>query len=111
MARHIVAWTLAAESAPEREAAIAGMRERIGSLVGVVPGLISAELAADAGRTAGNWDVVLVSEHATVADIDAYQVHPEHIRVAAWIRTVVSGRMCVDVEDQGAGISQGRLRG
>ena len=99
MARHIVAWTLAAESAREREAAVAGMRERIESLVGVVPGLLSAQLSADAGRTAGNWDVVLVSEHATVADIDAYQVHPEHLRVAAWIRTVVSGRMCVDVED------------
>jgi hypothetical protein len=99
MARHIVAWRLAAESAREREAAVAGMRERIGSLVGVVPGLLSAELSTDAGRTPGNWDVVLVSEHATVADIDAYQVHPEHLRVAGWIRTVVSGRMCVDVDE------------
>lgn len=99
MAKHIVAWTLAAESQSEREAAVVGIRERIEALVGVVPGLLSAKVSADVGRTAGNWDVVLVSEHASVAGIDAYQVHPEHVRVAAWVRTVVSGRMCVDVEE------------
>lgn len=98
MIRHVVLWKLRTEDPAERAAIIAGMRERFSPLVGVVPGLTSLEILADPGSTAGNWDAGLHSLHVDAAALDAYQSHPAHREVAAWVRERVSDRVCVDSE-------------
>ena len=50
------------------------------------------------GETAGNWDVVLDSDFASREDLQAYQVHPAHTAVSAWIGSVRSERASVDYE-------------
>jgi len=46
----------------------------------------------------GHWDVVLVSEHDSNDDLEAYQAHPAHREAAAWVSTVVNDRATVDYE-------------
>jgi hypothetical protein len=96
MIRHVVLWKLTATEPEQRRSDAEGIRERLTPLVGVVPGLRSLTVGADTGWTDGNWDVVLVSEHDDEAAVAGYQVHPAHVEAAAWIRTVVAQRACVD---------------
>lgn len=98
MIRHIVLWELSADDPSQRERDAAGVRERLEALAGVVPGLASISVRTDVGSTEGNWDVTLVSEHDDEAALAAYQAHPAHVQAAAFIRTVVAGRACVDYE-------------
>lgn len=98
MIRHIVSWTLQADAAEERAAAVAGMRSRLEALVGVIPGLQSLVVRADLGRVEANWDVVLVSEHDDAAALEAYQVHPAHVEAGAFVKSVVRDKSCVDYE-------------
>ena len=97
MIRHIVSWRLAAEDAGQRAADAAGIKERLEALRGVVPAE-RIDVGVDLGETDGNWHVVLDSDFATTAELAAYQVHPRHVEAAAFIRSVVAARGCVDYQ-------------
>jgi hypothetical protein len=96
--RHIVSWTLQAETPETRAAAIEGMRERLEPLVGVIPGLQSLVVRGDIGQVDSNWDVVLVSEHDDAEALAAYQRHPDHVAAGPFVRSVVRDKACVDYE-------------
>lgn len=97
MIRHIVTWRLAAEDAQQRADDARGIKERLEALRGVVPAE-RIEVGIDLGEVEGNWDVVLVSDFATAADLAAYQEHPRHREVLPFMRSVTSARSCVDYE-------------
>ena len=45
-----------------------------------------------------SYDLVLYSEFETPEALRAYATHPDHVAVAALIRSVVTARVCVDYE-------------
>jgi len=45
-----------------------------------------------------NYDIALYSEFDTMEDVDIYQEHPEHKKVAAYIAKVKISRAAVDYE-------------
>ena len=98
MIRHIVAWNLAATDPAERTQNFEQLKAKIEGLVGVVPGLRSATVSRDLGQAAGNWEVVLISEHDDAEALAVYQQHPDHVVVAGFTRSVTKDRVCVDVE-------------
>ncbi len=98
MIRHIVEFRLSATDAAQRSADTQGIHDRLTALIGVVPGLDRLTFAPDLGHVDTHWDVVLVSEHPSNADLEAYQAHPSHAAAAAWISTVVLDRAIVDYE-------------
>jgi quinol monooxygenase YgiN len=70
------------------------------SLVGVVPHVDRLEVGFDLGSVRSHWDVVLVSEHASEAELEAYQVHPRHQAAVAAINPLVASRAIVDYVSQ-----------
>ncbi len=98
MIRHLVLWKLAVDAGDDRDAVVAEFAARFGALVPIVDGLERLEIRADIGDTDGNWDVVLDADYRDTAALEAYQVHPEHVAAAAYVRSVVSARACIDVE-------------
>ena len=42
------------------------------------------------------YDIVLVTTHKTMEDLEAYAAHPSHQAVAKIIREVLESRACVD---------------
>ncbi|MFS0852892.1 Dabb family protein [Microbacterium sp. 179-I 3D4 NHS] len=96
--RHVVTWKLASEDAAEREQQAAEVGRRLNALDGVVPELLSISAGANMVQPDANWDVALVADFASVADLDAYQVHPAHLEAAGYIRSVVSARVAADFE-------------
>ncbi len=95
MIRHIVTWRLAAEDPEQRRADAESIRERIEALLGVAPAQ-RLEVGIDLGATEGNWHVVLDSDFASAEELAAYQVHPAHVEVAGFVRSLTAERACVD---------------
>ncbi|WP_460796999.1 Dabb family protein [Microbacterium sp. GXF0217] len=96
--RHVVMWKLASADAAERAAQAAEVARRLNALSGVVPELLAISAGANSLYPDANWDVTLVSDFADAAALEAYQLHPAHEEAAAYIRSVVSGRVAVDFE-------------
>lgn len=100
MIKHIVFFNIAdnVEGKTKAEHALY-IKSELEALKGLIPEIISIEVGINHPEApTGNFDIVLYSEFATMSDLDAYQVHPEHKRVAAYIGKVKTGRACVDYE-------------
>jgi quinol monooxygenase YgiN len=96
MLRHVVSFKLTAEDRETKAAQAAEISRRLDALVPLIPQVRQLNLGVDTGETAGNWDIVLVADYDDADALDAYQTHPEHQKVAAFIRSLTSARSCVD---------------
>jgi hypothetical protein len=98
MIRHVVAWKVAATEPAEAAAAAAEITRLLASLPPLVPSISSLTVGPNMAYFESNWDVVLVADFETLADLDAYQVHPAHQAVVPQIKALVSQRAAVDFE-------------
>ena len=89
MVKHIVMWNLRQDAPTD---AASQMKEQLEALVGIVPGLVSAQV----GRGFNGFDVALVSELENPEALDIYQEHPAHCKVKAYVHSVVRERACCD---------------
>ena len=96
MIKHIVMWNVRGDTAAEKAAAVAQIQSSFESLRGRIPGLLHLELGVDSSRIDYACDVVLYTEFASQADLDAYASHPEHIRVKHEVADLRIARHQVD---------------
>ncbi len=99
MIRHIVMWQLKefAEGG-DRAANAAKMKALLESCAGLVPGMSRWEVAVAQPGLEATYDLVLYSEFADKAALDAYQSHPHHVAMKPFIGAVRSARQCMDYE-------------
>lgn len=97
MIRHIVMWKLKerAEGATRAENAVK-LKERLEGCRDIVPGILHLEVGIAAPGLESTYDVVLVSDFADKAALDAYQVHPTHEALKQFVVAVRESRECVD---------------
>lgn len=99
MIKHIVLWTLKEQAGGRTKAEnLAEMEARLKALPGLVPGVAgldvsTAFLAADVPA-----DIVLCSAFKSQEDLAAYQIHPRHLDVVAFIKSVAASRTVIDYE-------------
>lgn len=99
MIKHIVVWRFKdealgvsrAENLEQAKAAIESLRESI-------PQVRHLEVGVDIRADHDPCDLVIYSEFDTVDDLKAYQVHPEHVKVAQLIGEMRESRAVVDYE-------------
>jgi len=96
--RHVVSWKLATAVPGERAEQSAAIKRGLESLPASIPEILALEVGVNALNPDANFDVVLISDFADADAIARYVAHPEHEKVAAYIRSVVSGRSAVDFE-------------
>ena len=96
MIRHLVLWRFASDDPDERARLVVELRERFGALVPIIDGTERIDIRADLGETDGNWDVLLDADYRDAAALETYQAHPAHAEVAAYVRSVVTARACID---------------
>ena len=66
------------------------------ALVGVVPGLIEAKVGIN--ENGGKYDAALFSKFESWDALHAYDSHPEHLKVRAFVKAVRLERESVDFE-------------
>jgi hypothetical protein len=65
---------------------------------GKIPQVKQLEVGSDVLHSDRSYDIVLISKHDTMADLDGYQVHPVHQEVIVYMKTVVDVSVSVDYE-------------
>ena len=95
MIKHIVMWKFKDDVV---EADKLEMKHLLESLKGVVPSLVDIEIGLNMADGDAAKDMVLYSEFATMEDLKAYVVHPEHLKVVEFVKPLVSERAVVDYE-------------
>jgi len=97
--KHIVAWKLKDEAqGNDKETNARIVKEKLEGLVGKIPGLLKAKVF----KTADNckdFDITLVSKLESPDALAGYQSNPLHEEVAAFVRSVIDTRACIDYDD------------
>jgi hypothetical protein len=97
--RHLVIWKLLATDPAEKAFAIEEMRRSLEELAVTMPEhVMSLTVRPNAAYFDTNWDVVLQSEFASLADLEAYQRHPLHLAAGSVVSTFVASRSAIDIE-------------
>ncbi|MCK9617576.1 MAG: Dabb family protein [Lentimicrobiaceae bacterium] len=99
MIKHIVCWTLKgnAEGRTKAENAVV-MKNLLEGIKGIVPGMIHYEVGLNFNVSDAAFDVALYSEFENRDALDAYQVHPEHLRVVKELGKIRDKRIIADYE-------------
>lgn len=99
MVKHLVFWRLKehALGASKAENALRLKREAE-ALADVVPGVLCIEMGIDIEGSSAAWDMALYSEFESREALEAYQAHPEHLKVRDLVVEATFERAVVDYE-------------
>lgn len=68
------------------------------SLEGNVPSLRQIEVGQDVLQSGRSYDIVLITRFDDLAGMQAYQVHPHHVKVVEHMHRVAETAVAVDFE-------------
>lgn len=95
MVTHLVFFKLNDPSAENMEAT----RTKLLSMAGQIPLLKHLEAGVDVIRSERSYDVALITRFDSLADLQAYQIHPYHAgEVIPFMKSVCSSIVAVDYE-------------
>lgn len=99
MIKHIVMWKLSplSEQKTKKENA-EKIKVMLENLRQYIPQINKIEVGINFNESDAAYDVVLYSEFASADDLQIYQKHPEHIKVAEFIAKVKTDRVVADYE-------------
>jgi hypothetical protein len=97
MIRHIVMFKLrefADES--EKQTAIQQVLNRLAELPSLIPLIRRYEAASDIRKLEWSYDISLVMDFDSMADLEAYTVHPDHQAFVAFNKAYSVAKVCID---------------
>lgn len=99
MVRHIVMFKLKEFASPaEKQAKLDEIKTKLEALIDKIDVLRSIEVKFNCNPVE-TWDLILITELYSLADVNTYANHPEHVAVAKGIiGPVKADRACVDYE-------------
>ncbi|MDD2298384.1 MAG: Dabb family protein [Fermentimonas sp.] len=100
MVKHIVLFKLASEAEGKSRAENALIiKEMLEALKDAIPVIRKIEVKINhSDSSADNHDIILESEFDSMEDVRTYAVHPEHLKVGAYITKVRTSRAAIDYE-------------
>ncbi|MFP4014061.1 MAG: Dabb family protein [Chitinispirillaceae bacterium] len=99
MIKHIVFFRLADNALGKTKAENALLIKRqLEALKGEISQIVSIEVGLNLNPDPSAWDIALFSEFRTKEDLELYQQHPSHKKVAQFVVDVRTDRAVVDYE-------------
>ncbi|MDR2815351.1 MAG: Dabb family protein [Proteiniphilum sp.] len=100
MVKHLVFFKLAEEAEGNTKAEnILIVKEKLEALKQFIPVIRKIEVFLNHPHASSeNYDIALDSEFDSLEDLKTYAVHPEHLKVGAFIAKVRIGRATIDYE-------------
>ncbi len=74
------------------------MTSRLLELKKFIPEIKFMEVGRNVIYPEQNHDLVLVSEFNSIAHLELYATHPEHLKVAAFVKEIVTSRAAIGNE-------------
>jgi hypothetical protein len=99
MINHVVLFKLKKyDNASEKQQVIDEFTSKLLNLKQHIAELKYIEVGKNYEINSPSYDLCLISHFETVADLDAYRVHPEHLKVVDFVKAVTVDRAAVDYE-------------
>jgi Stress responsive A/B Barrel Domain len=97
MIKHVVMWKLKdqAEGASKAEN-VTKMKKLLEGMEDGIPSIRDLEVGINIPSHDATHDIMLSTEFRTMVELDAYRKHPDHLKVAEFIKKVVEHRSAVD---------------
>ena len=95
MVVHIVTFQFKEEN---KKANIIQVKQMLESLMGAVPTLRSIDVGMNFSKEDRAMDLSIITVFESKEGLEAYAVHPEHLKVVDFIKTVVEYSKVVDYE-------------
>jgi hypothetical protein len=92
---HIVLFQFKEEN---KKANIIQAKQMLENLMGAVPSLRSIDVGVNFAQEDRAMDLSIITAFESKEDLDAYAVHPEHIKVVDFIKTVIESSKVVDYQ-------------
>ncbi len=96
MLKHIVMWKFTDGMGNSKSENVEIAKKSLEALPDLVPTLKKITFIKNEVECDRNFDALLIVETENEADLEAYKVHPEHKKVAAFIKEVTVNRGAVD---------------
>jgi heme-degrading monooxygenase HmoA len=98
MVKHIVIWKQDDRFTNEEKISNgAKIKESLEALKDIIPGIVSIKVITEFLPTGSDGDDLLLdSVFESEEALNEYQNHPEHVKAASFVRSVVKSRKCVD---------------
>jgi hypothetical protein len=99
MVKHIIIWQFKEGfSAEENRENAEKIKTGLEGLKGRISGLLEAHVQIDL-LSSSTGNIMLDCTFDNEESLKGYQVNPEHLKVASFVRTVTQNRSCVDFEE------------
>ena len=99
MIKHIVMWRLKETgNGQSKSENLKQMKAMLEALPAKISEIVEFEVGIDFDRSERAFDMVLVSAFASKETLKAYQIHPEHQKVVAFLPEIVAEGKVVDYE-------------
>lgn len=95
MFSHVVMFKLKERTQQQAEE----LKAKLDALPAIITEIKSFEVGINVVKSDRAYDVVLISKFDSLETMQAYQVHPNHQEVLAYVREVTDGIVAVDYED------------
>ena len=92
---HIVLFQFKEEN---KKANIIQAKQMLENLMGAVPSLRSMDVGVNFSTEERAMDLSIITAFESKEDLEAYAVHPEHLKVVEFIKTVIEYSKVVDYE-------------
>lgn len=96
MVKHIVMWNI--KETEDKVNVLNTLKEKLEALKNEIKVINHLEVGFNYNVSDAARDVVLFSEFSTREDLEAYVVHPAHVAVGEYVRSVVKDRVVVDYD-------------
>lgn len=99
MISHVVLFKLKEFPSPEEKKEVLNQFEaKLLALKGFIPELKHIEVGKHYLIDSPSYDLSLITHFDSIADLDVYRVHPEHLKVVEFVQEVTTERAAVDYE-------------
>lgn len=99
MINHVVLFKLKEYDSEEKKAGVLSeIKEALLGLKGKIAELKYIEVGTNYQLAAKSFDICLITHFESIAGLDIYRVHPDHLKVAELINSHAIGRAAVDFE-------------
>ncbi len=99
MIKHIVMWKIKeSHEGTDKDELMDRIKEELEGLKSSIPEIKTMEIGRNSNELPTSFDVALYSEFESSEDLEIYKEHPEHVKVAQFIRQVTTDAVVVDYE-------------
>jgi len=99
MINHVVLFKLIEFETPEeKQIVLDEFKSKLEALKNEITELKFIEVGIHHDINSPSFDLCLISHFESIDDLESYKIHPEHVKVADFVKKVTSHRAAVDFE-------------